>query len=153
MVLRKFIKQSEISARVEAAFAFHEHPRAFEFLLPPWQKVELIETSGSLKVGSRLVIKIGSGPLSTTWVAEHTEYIPNRLFEDVQRKGPFAHWRHRHLFEPTARGTTIYTDDIEYALPFGRVADAAAGWFVRRQLARLFDYRHNVLAQKVKSEK
>jgi ligand-binding SRPBCC domain-containing protein len=120
-------------------------------LLPPWQKVELIETSRSLKTGSRLVIKIGSGILSTTWVAEQTEYIPNRLFEDVQRKGPFAHWRHRHLFEPTERGTTIYTDDIEYALPLGRAGDAAAGWFVRRQLARLFDYRHSVVAEKVSS--
>jgi ligand-binding SRPBCC domain-containing protein len=153
MLLRRFIKQSEIPARVEAVFAFHEHPRAFEMLLPPWQKVELIEASGSLKVGSRLVIKLRFGPLSTTWVAEHTEYIPNRLFEDVQCEGPFSRWRHRHLFEPTARGTTIYTDDIEYALPLGWIADAAAGWFVRRQLARLFDYRHNVVAQKVNSEK
>ncbi len=152
MVKRKFIKQSEIAAPVEIVFAFHERPDAFENLLPPWQKVELIESSGSLAVGSLVVIKIRSGPFSIRWVAEHTEYIPNRLFEDVQREGPFAHWRHRHLFEPTARGTTIYTDDVEYALPLGWVSDLAAGWLVRRQLARLFDYRHNVVEKKTKSE-
>lgn len=146
MIVRKFIKQSEMPAPVEALFAYHEHPDAFKRLLPPWQRVELIESSGSLKVGSRVVIRIRSGPFSTTWVSEHTEYVKNRLFEDVQRQGPFAHWRHRHLFEPTARGTSIYRDEVEYALPFGRVADLVAGWYVRRELARLFDYRHKTVA-------
>jgi hypothetical protein len=61
----------------------------------------------------------------------------------VQRKGPFAYWYHRHRFEPTARGTTLMTDEIEYAVPFGRLGEWLAGWFVRQKLQRMFDYRHN----------
>jgi ligand-binding SRPBCC domain-containing protein len=75
--------------------------------------------------------------------------VADRLFADLQRRGPFAHWHHRHRFEPTARGTTLMTDEVEYALPGGRLAELAAGPLVRLKLQRMFDYRHEVVAREV----
>jgi ligand-binding SRPBCC domain-containing protein len=119
-------------------------------LTPPWERVEIIERANNIQVGARVVIKTFIGPFSRLWIAEHTEYIPNRLFVDVQRSGPFAVWHHRHRFEPTARGTTIYTDDVEYALPLGWLGQLVVSRFVRAKLERLFDYRHHVVVESMK---
>ncbi|HYP27210.1 MAG TPA: SRPBCC family protein [Blastocatellia bacterium] len=152
MKTHRFIKQSEIDAPPEAVFAFHERPGIVEKLTPPWERIEMLEAAPDLKPGTRTVFKVFLGPIPRLWVAEHTEYIPDRLFADVQREGPFAYWYHRHIFEPTGRGTTLMRDDVEYALPLSRVSDLIAGRFVRAKLQRMFDYRHRVLAERMKGQ-
>ncbi len=150
MKKQKFIKQSEIEAPPDAVFAFHEKPYAFSELMPPWERAEIIQSAGGIQPGSKAIIKTFIGPFSQIWEAEHVEYIANRLFADVQRRGPFAYWYHRHRFEPTDRGTTLMIDDIEYALPFGWLGELLGGRLVRKKLQRVFDYRHQVLAEKFK---
>ena len=152
MKTHRFIKQSEIDAPPEAVFAFHERPGVVEKLTPPWERIEVLEAAPDLKPGTRTVFRVFLGPLPRLWVAEHTEYIPARLFAAVQRKGPFAYWYHRHIFEPTGRNTTLMKDDVEYALPLGRLSDLIAGRFVRAKLQRMFDYRHRVLAEKMREQ-
>lgn len=151
MKTRRFIKQSEIAAPPAAVFAFHEQPRAVEALTPPWERVEVVEHAGGLSVGTRVVFKVFVGPISRLWVAEHTEYVPPHLFVDIQRRGPFAYWSHRHLFEPTAQGTTLMTDEVEYALPLGWLGELIAGRAVRAKLQRMFDYRHCIVGETMRS--
>jgi ligand-binding SRPBCC domain-containing protein len=147
MKIQTFRQESEINAPPAAVFAWHERPEAVEELTPPWEQVEMLERASGLQVGVHVVFKIRSGPVPQTWVAEHTEYDPPHLFTDVQRQGPFAHWMHRHRFEPTRRGTTRMIDEVEYALPLGWLGELVAGWFVRAKLQRMFAYRHQVVAQ------
>lgn len=142
---QRFIKQTEIPASPEAVFAWHEQTGAVEKLTPPWEKVEMIKRGESLRVGARVVFKVFTGPLWRKWVAEHTEYDPPRLFADIQRQGPFVYWYHRHRFELTAQGTTMMIDDIEYALPLGRLGELFGGGFTRAKLERMFNYRHQVV--------
>jgi len=148
---RRFIKQTRIDAPVERVFAFHERPDVFNDLIPPWERVEIIQTAENLQPGAQTIIKTFIGPFSRLWVAEHTEYIPNRLFVDIQRSGPFAYWHHRHRFEPTDRDRTLYTDEVEYALPLGWLGEFIAGRMVRKKLERMFEYRHRVVAEKTTS--
>ncbi len=148
MKKHRFVKQTEINAPVERVFAFHERPDVFRHLIPPWERVEIIQTAETLLPGTRTIIKTFIGPLSRLWIAEHTEYIENRLFTDIQLKGPFAYWCHRHRFEPTANDTTLYTDEIEYAVPLGWLGELVAGRMVRKKLERLFEYRHRVVTEK-----
>lgn len=148
MKKQKFIKQSEIEASPEELFAFHEDPEVLMKLTPPWERVEVIEFAGSIKVGTKTILKTFVGPFSQTWEAEHTEYIANRLFADVQRRGPFAYWYHKHRFEPTERGTTMMIDEVEYALPMGWLGDLFGSAYVRAKLNKMFNYRHKVLKKK-----
>ncbi|MBS1788783.1 MAG: SRPBCC family protein [Acidobacteria bacterium] len=150
MNTQRFIKQSEIAASPGAVFAWHELPDAVERLTPPWERAEVLEKSGGLKVGAKVVFKVYIGPFWRIWEAEHIEYDSPRLFVDVQRRGPFAYWLHRHRFEPTERGTTLMTDDIEYALPLGWLGELVTGSFTREKLQRMFDYRHRVVAEQVR---
>jgi hypothetical protein len=148
--MKRFIKQSEIQAPVEKVFAFHEQPEALEALTPPWEPVEIVQRPQGLQPGTRAVLRIRTGPLTRDWIAEHTEYIPNRLFADKQLSGPFAYWYHRHHFEPTLRGTTLMTDEIEYALPLGWLGELFGGWFVKTKLEKMFTWRHQIVAERMR---
>jgi ligand-binding SRPBCC domain-containing protein len=144
---QRFVKQSEVPAPPDAVFAWHEQPGAVERLTPPWERVEMVERGDSLRIGTRVIFKVFTGPFAKLWVAEHVEYDPPHLFADVQRRGPFAYWYHHHRFAPTAQGTTLMTDEVEYALPLGWLGALVGGGFVRAKLQKMFDYRHQVVQQ------
>lgn len=134
-------KSTWIDAPVGSVFAFHEEPDTLERLTPPWVGAKVIERSGGIRPGGRVVLSVPLGRNLGRWVAEHTEYEQDRLFTDVLTEGPFRIWRHRHEFAPENGGTRL-TDSIEFSLPGGRLADWLGGWFIRRQLAKVFHYRH-----------
>jgi ligand-binding SRPBCC domain-containing protein len=142
-----FVKESVIDAPPEAVFAFHESPGALERLTPPWEKVEVLEGGGSIRPGSRVILKTSLGPFSIRWVAEHTEYDPPREFADRQVSGPFASWNHRHLFLDDGAGRTRLRDEVDYRLPLGRLGRVLGGGWTASRLRRLFDYRHDMTRQ------
>lgn len=135
-----------LRAPVERVFGFHEQPDAIERLTPPWQKVRVVRKSGGLQVGAVVEFQVYFGPVPVTWIAHHIAYKKNEYFVDEQRQGPFSAWVHTHLFQAETGGTRL-TDSIELALPGGLMAEKMAGWLVRRQLARLFAYRHEITRQ------
>ncbi|MGL4552400.1 MAG: SRPBCC family protein, partial [Gemmataceae bacterium] len=94
----RFVKETRIAAPPQAVFAFHESLGALTSLIPPWEDMKVVEATGSLRPGSKVVLRGSLGPLPLTWVAVHTEYDPPRLFADRQESGPFSRWYHRHLF-------------------------------------------------------
>jgi len=147
----RFVKESKINAPPEEVFRFHENPSALEHLIPPWENMQVAESSGSLEPGSRVVLKGRVAGLPVTWVAVHTEYDPPRLFADRQESGPFAEWSHRHHFLDDGAGGTILRDEVEYRPPLGFLGRWLGGWFIRRKLRRMFDYRHQTTKRLVES--
>ena len=140
----RFKKESLINASAERVFAFHESPDAFERLQPPWQETEIIQPPASLEVGTKVVLRVKVGPFWQTMVAEHVEYEPGKMFADSLVKGPFAKWLHRHIVTPRGENACVLTDDIEYELPLGVLGRVLGGGFARKNLERLFEYRHQV---------
>ncbi|MEY2667911.1 MAG: hypothetical protein RJA59_549 [Pseudomonadota bacterium] len=89
-------------------------------------------------------------PLRTTWVARIVEFEAGHHFADVQEKGPFRHFRHRHEFASAVRdGTegTIVGDDLEYDVGFGPLGDAVARLFVSGRLRATFEERQRRLEE------
>ncbi len=131
-------------------FGWHERPGAFVRLSPPWQSVELERWDG-IRTGDRAVMRLGAGPLSVPWVAEHRAYSEACRhgdgacqFQDVQLRGPFGSWSHLHRMTPDGDGTSTLRDIVDYALPLAPVSSLVAGWAAEDQLERLFAYRHRV---------
>lgn len=143
-----FEYSSRLPAPVERVFAFHERPDALDLLAPPGKKMCVVRRQGGLEAGAEVEFRIPAGPFSIRWLALHTEYEPNRLFTDVQRKGPFRYWRHRHRFEPEGGGARL-TDSIEFSLPGGPPVDALLGWLVKWRLRTYFRHRHQVTRRQV----
>jgi ligand-binding SRPBCC domain-containing protein len=143
----RFVKESVIDASAERVFAFHEAPDAFERLQPPWQTTKIIRPPSSLEVGTRVELKIKVGPFWQKLVAEHVAYEPGKMFADRMVEGPFSSWMHRHIVTPKGPNQSVLTDDIEYELPLGWLGRLFGGGFARRNLERMFDYRHQVTRQ------
>ena len=131
-----FEKSSKIDAPAERVFAFHERPDALTLLIPPGQPVRVVEHTGGIRDGARVVLKMGYWPFLITWVARHQGYIAGRQFQDVQERGPFRSWTHTHTVIPDGTESCFLTDHIEF--------DSIAPWFVKLMLGRTFAYRHAV---------
>ncbi len=87
-------------------------------------------------------------PARARWIARITEFEWNDYFADVQQKGPFKRWHHRHQFLPETRdgiSGTLVRDVIEYEVGFGLLGAVADSLFVARQMRRTFAQRQQRL--------
>jgi ligand-binding SRPBCC domain-containing protein len=134
-----FVKSVLIAAPVEAVFRFHERDDALALLSPAFPPVRMISSTGGIKTGARVELRVGV----FSWAALHTAYEKNRLFVDEQIRGPFAKWVHRHEFEAAGAGTRL-TDRIAYELSGGFLVNILFGWTVRLGLHNMFAHRHRV---------
>ncbi|MEQ8765168.1 MAG: TIGR01777 family oxidoreductase [Planctomycetota bacterium] len=129
-----------VSAR--ELYDWHARPGAFERLLPPWEDIEVLEHVGTVEDGARLVMKLRKGPVSLRWHALHRDHIEGEQFVDVQVKGPFGKWVHTHRFLEEGEHSSILHDHIEYRLPLAPLSTFFGAGFARREVERLFTYRH-----------
>lgn len=128
----------------EAVFAWHTRPGALERLTPPWERVQVLERSGGIEDGGRVVLQVGA-PFGLRWVALHRDFEDGKQFVDEQVKGPFSRWVHGHRFERDGADACVLTDRIEYTPPLGALGAAAASTLIRPRLERLLTYRHEIL--------
>src|SRR6185369_16144497 len=119
-------------------------PGALERLTPPWSGVEVVERTGGIEAGARVVLRMPLGPTHVRWVAEHRQYVEGEMFQDAQIEGPFARWVHTHRFEPEGPSTSVLEDHIEYALPMGALGNLVGGGFTHATLDSTFTYRHRI---------
>ena len=75
------------------------------------------------------------------------EWDPPFRFLDVQLRGPYTRWEHRHLFLEEAGGTRV-EDRVVYRLPLGPLGRLAHAVLVRRELERIWRHRAAVLAER-----
>jgi ligand-binding SRPBCC domain-containing protein len=84
--------------------------------------------------------------LPLRWVTRIEEWEPNRVFVDRQLRGPYRLWHHRHEFTRASDGTLV-RDLVHYALPLGPLGALAHAALVRRDVARIFDFRQRSVGQ------
>ncbi|MBD5778199.1 TIGR01777 family protein [Pelagicoccus sp. NFK12] len=134
----KFEKRSSMPVSAQELFNWHGRPGAFARLCPPWQEMEVVKEDPGLAKGKRIELKMSTPIGKRTWHALHTECDAGLGFTDVQEKGPFKSWKHRHRFEPTGDGQCDLVDEIEFELPLGGLGESVA----RGELEKGFAYRH-----------
>lgn len=141
MSIQRFTMETRLPVGAEEAFAWHTRPGAFERLLPPWQRVEILERTGGIRDGDHVTLRVRLGLLPIRWTLEHRDCVEGRQFRDVQVSGPFRRWEHTHEFIPITGGECVLRDHIECELAFGAVG-RLLGRGLGRDLERLFTYRH-----------
>ena len=136
--------RSGMPVGAEALFAWHERAGAFDRLTPAFMPATVIERSGGIRDGARVVLGVPVGPVTTRWELVHEGYLAGReySFRDVQVRGPFARWEHTHRMEPQGPDASVLEDRIVYELPVAPLGDLVAGHFTRGRLERLLRWRH-----------
>ncbi|MBT8485943.1 MAG: TIGR01777 family oxidoreductase, partial [Phycisphaerae bacterium] len=142
MARHRFEYASQLPVSAAHAFAWHDRPGAFDRLNPPWDPVTVVQRSDGIRDGAQVTIRVPVGPFGVRWHLEHRGWIEGRVFEDVQRSGPFRHWHHVHAFEPVADDACRLVDQIDFTPPLGPLLVP----MTRSKLERLFPYRHRVTA-------
>lgn len=150
--MKTFTKETAMPVSASTLYRWHMQPGAFDQLVPPDQKIEVLERPERLEAGAKLIMKIYLGPIGVRWVAHHRDFVQNRQFVDEQVRGPFAHWIHTHRFIPVDEHASILSDHIEYRLPGGKLGELLGGWAIEAMLERMFDYRHTQTRKMVTDE-
>jgi ligand-binding SRPBCC domain-containing protein len=168
---QRFESRQWVPHPVELVFAFFANPTNLPHLMPPEQqgRIEDIRLNPPpprplAKDPSRRFLSMAAGigteiilsfrpvvllPQRVGWTARIVEFEWNRHFADVQVKGPFKTFHHRHGIEREIRdgveGTTV-TDTVEYDLPLGVLGKLGSG-FARAQLEKGWEYRRKRLPE------
>ena len=79
------------------------------------------------------------------WRTRIDGYEPPVAFSDIQLRGPYRRWEHRHTFTSVPGGTLI-EDDVTYSLPLGPLGELAHRLVVRNQLLEIFRHRGRTIA-------
>lgn len=87
-------------------------------------------------------------PFRAQWIARITEFEWDHHFADVQDRGPFKKWHHRHEFLVDRREAisgTLVRDVIDYEVGFGPLGVLGNAFFIERQMRGMFAQRQRVL--------
>jgi ligand-binding SRPBCC domain-containing protein len=142
--LTSFVHRSVVPAGAAEVFAWHERPEALRALLPASRFVRILQQTGGVRDGARVVFAIGIGRLRLVWEAVHYGYVEGAQFCDEQVRGPFRAWRHAHVVQPLGHDASVLEDRVEFALAGGRLVQYLSGLVVKRLLVPAFARRHSI---------
>jgi uncharacterized protein len=140
-----FVYRSRIAASADDVYQWHLRSGAFERLVPPWERIRLLDPGNGVAEGSRVELELSNGPLRQRWTAEHRDLVPGKQFRDIQVRGPFAKWEHTHSFIADGANACWLEDRVEFAPPFGALGRLALP-SIRKTLRATFAYRHRTTA-------
>jgi ligand-binding SRPBCC domain-containing protein len=131
----------------EEVFAFFSDALNLERITPPWLGFEVL-TPGPMRMreGTLLEYRLRLHGVPVRWLTRIETWDPPHRFVDAQLRGPYRLWHHTHTFAPDGDGT-LMRDTVRYALPLGPLGALAHATFVRRDLARIFDFRRDTVAR------
>ncbi|MFQ5898133.1 MAG: SRPBCC family protein [Candidatus Methylomirabilia bacterium] len=121
-------------------FAFFAEPQNLAAITPRWLGFALIAAPRELEAGAVIDSRLRWLGLPLRWRSMIREYDPPYRFVDVQLRGPYDRWEHRHLFLEGDGGTWV-EDRVTYRLPLGPLGRGVHSLLVRRQLEAIFAYR------------
>ena len=144
-----FVSIQDLPAPRADVFPFFADPANLEALTPPWLGFEVL-TPPPLPRGEGALFeyRVRVRGLSLRWRTLIETFVPGEKFVDRQIAGPYALWHHTHRFEDLPDGGTRMTDQVRYRVGWGIIGRVIAALWVRRDIARIFEYRAQVLAKK-----
>lgn len=137
----EFVYSSVISAPLEKVWALYADVDSINKISPPFARVNFARLDLPLRAGSEIVF-VGKLPPKIRWHARIEAFVENSHFVDVQVSGPFAHWRHEHIFKTSGEGTEMI-DRLSFLLKGGSVVNKLLTPFVKLLLYVYFAYRHH----------
>jgi ligand-binding SRPBCC domain-containing protein len=134
-------REQWLPASLAAVFSFFSDAGNLDRITPPWLRFRILGQSELvLSAGTLIHYRLAWCGIPMKWTSRIEEWIPPTRFVDVQLKGPYRRRHHTHTFE-SRDGGTLLGDTVHYEVPMGAMGNLFAGWMVRRDVERIFDYR------------
>jgi ligand-binding SRPBCC domain-containing protein len=143
--IHRLEREQYVDQPLPDVFAFFAEAHNLERITPPWLSFEVLTPDPiEMGIGALIEYRLRVHGVPLRWTSRIEDWEPGRSFVDRQLRGPYALWHHRHTFAQAGPGTVV-RDEVDYALPFGVLGDLAHPLFVRRDLERIFIYRHEAV--------
>jgi len=132
-----------VPAPLDDTFSFFSQAANLERLTPGWLNFRIrtappIVMREGLEIDYRIVLY----GVPIPWRSRIDVWEPGFRFVDTQVTGPYRWWRHEHTFEALG-DRTVMRDHVEFVPRVPWLTRA----FVRRDVARIFDYRQRALVR------
>ncbi len=142
--LRKSIK---VPGTLDTVFEFFNRPENLEKLTPANLKFNILTPSPvAMHNGAVFDYTIGLFGVPMRWTSIITNYHPPHHFVDIQLKGPYAYWHHKHSFESRPDGVEV-TDEIHYEIGFSVFGKVVLRPIIQRQLDAIFSFRAHAIKE------
>ena len=129
---------------LEEAFSFFGEAQNLEQITPPFLSFRIITpTPIEMQVGALIDYQLRVRGIPIKWRTEITDWDPPHGFTDVQLRGPYRKWVHRHDFIAEKEGTRV-VDTVNYLVPGGMLINQ---FLIKSELRRIFDYRCTKIEQ------
>lgn len=133
-------------------FPFFSEARNLEQITPPNLNFHILsQSTPQIQQGTLIDYRLRIHGVPVSWRTLIESWAPPRMFVDTQLKGPYSKWHHTHEFEALGPGTLI-RDRVLYRLPLGKIGWLTAGWWVDRDVRKIFTFRKKAVAEIFKSE-
>lgn len=130
----------------EEVFEFFADAGNLERITPPELNFHIITTQPiDIKQGTLIDYELKMRGIPMKWRTEISIWEPPFRFVDQQLRGPYSQWIHTHTFTELEPGKTLIEDEVRYRLPLEPLGEVAH-FFVKRELAYIFDHRQKVVA-------
>lgn len=128
-------------------FAFFSDAANLQRITPPFVGFEMLTpTPLVIAEGTLIDYKIKLYGVPVRWQTRIESFQRDVEFVDVQLRGPYRRWHHRHTFTEVPGGTRM-NDVIDYEMPLGVLGSIARALFVARSLEQIFDYREQIIGE------
>ena len=132
-----------IPQSLDKTFSFFKKCENLETLTPEFMNFRIVDKSTEILIeGTTINYRLSFHGIPFGWQSQITEWKPNKGFADIQTKGPYSFWHHKHEFEEKNGGTLI-KDHVTYKVPFGIVGDLLAHNFIKKDLESIFSFRRS----------
>jgi ligand-binding SRPBCC domain-containing protein len=147
--MKVFTLNSEqfIPADIQTVWDFFSSPDNLKVITPKYLGFKILSPKDRQNIFTGMEISYTVKPLlgiPLKWITQIAEVNAPNAFVDIQKKGPYKLWRHRHQFKEV-EGGVLMTDTVNYVLPLGKLGEIAHSLFVHNQLKGIFKYRKKVV--------
>lgn len=147
MRIRQLQREQGVPRPRDEVFEFFARAGNLERITPPWLSFGLLsDERAEMRQGTLIAYRLRLHGVPLRWTSRIEQWEPGRLFIDRQIEGPYRLWHHEHEFTRSG-GETLVRDRVDYALPLGPLGELGHALFVRRDLDRIFRYRHQAVAR------
>lgn len=144
-VSKKFSQVQWVKSPLEETFKFFSDESNLQVITPDSLSFKVLDkSSDNVQRGTIINYQLQLYGVPFKWKTEIVDFQNNNQFIDKQLNGPYKLWLHTHRFKKFKDGTLIL-DDVKYQLPLGRWGLFFGGWFVKRDINKIFNYRYKKL--------
>jgi ligand-binding SRPBCC domain-containing protein len=144
-VIHVIEREQLVPRELPEVYEFFSRARNLEVLTPPFLSFSVLTPEPiEMRSGTLIDYRLRLHGLPMRWRTLIETWEPGQRFVDRQLRGPYKLWHHTHEFQ-AVDGGTIVADRVRYEIPLGPLGEIARTLFVRRDLDRVFAYRHQAV--------